>query len=84
WQGTPIAGGWRAHQVPIPVDAHHMEHIDALLDWLKGYRPEELFDEEGRLLPEIAEIAPKGERRMAMNPITNAGVIKPMDTADWK
>ncbi|MGZ7184219.1 phosphoketolase family protein, partial [Streptococcus pyogenes] len=70
--------------VPIPVDAHHMEHIDALLDWLKGYRPEELFDEEGRLLPEIAEIAPKGERRMAMNPITNAGVIKPMDTADWK
>ncbi|MGZ7246492.1 phosphoketolase family protein, partial [Streptococcus pyogenes] len=54
------------------------------LDWLKGYRPEELFDEEGRLLPEIAEIAPKGERRMAMNPITNAGVIKPMDTADWK
>ena len=84
WQGTPIAGGWRAHQVPIPVDAHHMEHVDALLDWLKGYRPEELFDEEGRLLPEIAAIAPKGKRRMAMNPITNAGIIKPMDTADWK
>ena len=84
WQGTPIAGGWRAHQVPIPVDAHHMEHVDALLDWLKGYRPEELFDEEGRLLPDIAAIAPKGDRRMAMNPITNAGIIKPMDTADWK
>ena len=84
WQGTPIAGGWRAHQVPIPVDAHHMEHVDALLDWLKGYRPEELFDKEGRLLPDIAAIAPKGDRRMAMNPITNAGIIKPMDTADWK
>lgn len=84
WEGTPIAGGWRAHQVPIPVDSHHMEHVDALLDWLKGYRPEELFDEEGRLLPEIAEISPKGDRRMSMNPITNAGIIKPMNTADWK
>ena len=44
----------------------------------------ELFDETGKLVPEIAEIAPKGDRRMAMNPITNAGVIKPMNTADWK
>lgn len=84
WEGLPIEGGFRAHQVPIPVDAHHMEHLDALLDWLHSYRPEELFDENGRLFPEIAEIAPKGQRRMSMNPITNAGVIKPMDTADWK
>lgn len=84
WEGLPIEGGFRAHQVPIPVDAHHMEHLDALLDWLQSYRPEELFDENGRLFPEIAEIAPKGQRRMSMNPITNAGVIKPMDTADWK
>lgn len=84
WEGTPIEGGFRAHQVPIPVDAHHMEHVDALLDWLKSYRPEELFDESGKILAEIAAIAPKGDRRMAMNPITNAGVIKPMDTADWK
>ena len=61
-----------------------MEHVDALLSWLESYRPAELFDETGKLLPEIAEIAPKGDRRMAMNPITNAGVIKPMDTADWK
>ncbi|MGT2963833.1 phosphoketolase family protein [Streptococcus acidominimus] len=84
WEGLPIEGGFRAHQVPIPVDAHHMEHLDALLDWLQSYRPQELFDENGRLFPEIAEIAPKGQRRMSMNPITNAGVIKPMDTADWK
>jgi xylulose-5-phosphate/fructose-6-phosphate phosphoketolase len=84
WEGTPIEGGFRAHQVPIPVDAHHMEHVDALLSWLESYRPAELFDETGKLLPEIAEIAPKGDRRMAMNPITNAGVIKPMNTADWK
>ncbi|HFH9838292.1 TPA: phosphoketolase [Streptococcus suis] len=84
WEGTPIEGGFRAHQVPIPVDAHHMEHLDALLNWLESYRPEELFDQDGRLLPEIAAISPKGEQRMSMNPITNAGVIKPMDTADWK
>lgn len=84
WEGTPIEGGFRAHQVPIPVDSHHMEHLDALLNWLESYRPEELFDQDGRLLPEIAVISPKGEQRMSMNPITNAGVIKPMDTADWK
>ncbi|MGT2625080.1 phosphoketolase family protein [Streptococcus thoraltensis] len=84
WEGAPIAGGWRAHQVPIPVDSHHMEHVDALLDWLKAYRPEELFDEEGRLVSEIAEIAPKGDRRMGMNPVTNAGIVKAIDTADWK
>ena len=60
------------------------EHVDALLSWLESYRPAELFDETGKLVPEIAEIAPKGDRRMAMNPITNAGVIKPMNTADWK
>ncbi|MGT2923684.1 phosphoketolase family protein [Streptococcus caviae] len=84
WEGTPIEGGFRAHQVPIPVDAHHMEHVDALLKWLKSYRPEELFDETGRLMPEIAAISPKGDRRMSTNPITNAGILKPMNTADWK
>ncbi len=84
WEGTPIEGGFRAHQVPIPVDSHHVEHLDALLNWLESYRPEELFDQDGRLLPEIAAISPKGEQRMSMNPITNAGVIKSMDTADWK
>ncbi|MBM7635483.1 phosphoketolase [Streptococcus saliviloxodontae] len=84
WEGTPIEGGFRAHQVPIPVDAHHMEHLDALLNWLTSYRPEELFDEQGKFRDEYAAISPKGERRMAMNPITNAGVIKPLDTADWK
>lgn len=84
WEGTPIEGGFRAHQVPIPVDAHHMEHVNALLKWLKSYRPEELFDETGRLVPEIAAISPKGDRRMSTNPITNAGILKPMNTADWK
>ncbi|AND79996.1 phosphoketolase [Streptococcus pantholopis] len=84
WQGAPIEGGFRAHQVPIPVDAAHMEQADALIKWLKSYRPEELFDEAGRLVPDVAAISPKGDRRMSANPITNAGVLKPIDTADWK
>lgn len=84
WEGTPIEGGFRAHQVPIPVDAHHMEHVDSLLSWLQSYRPEELFDENGKIVDEIAAISPKDDRRMSMNPITNAGIVKAMDTADWK
>ncbi|MFS5312091.1 phosphoketolase family protein [Streptococcus agalactiae] len=84
WEGTPIEGGFRAHQVPIPVDAHHMEHVDSLLSWLQSYRPEELFDESGKIVDEVAAISPKGDRRMSMNPITNAGIVKAMDTADWK
>ncbi|HEN6585701.1 TPA: phosphoketolase family protein [Streptococcus agalactiae] len=84
WEGTPIEGGFRAHQVPIPVDAHHMEHVDSLLSWLQSYRPEELFDESGKIVDEIAAISPKGDRRMSMNPITNSGIVKAMDTADWK
>ncbi|AIX05455.1 phosphoketolase family protein [Streptococcus agalactiae] len=84
WEGTPIEGGFRAHQVPIPVDSHHMEHVDSLLSWLQSYRPEELFDESGKIVDEIAAISPKGDRRMSMNPITNAGIVKAMDTADWK
>ncbi|HEO6597867.1 TPA: phosphoketolase family protein [Streptococcus agalactiae] len=84
WEGTPIEGGFRAHQVPIPVDAYHMEHVDSLLSWLQSYRPEELFDESGKIVDEIAAISPKGDRRMSMNPITNAGIVKAMDTADWK
>lgn len=65
-------------------DAHHMEHVDSLLSWLQSYRPEELFDENGKIVDEIAAISPKGDRRMSMNPITNAGIVKAMDTADWK
>lgn len=85
WDGEPIEGGFRAHQVPIPVDAHHMQHIDALIDWLKSYRPEELFDEKGAIVEEIREISPKGDRRMSANPITNGGIDpKPMKITDWK
>lgn len=70
----PIENSFRAHQVPIPVDQDHLEHLDELLKWLKSYKPEELFDEKGKLLQEIKDIAPKGNKRMAKNPITNGGV----------
>lgn len=84
WNGEPIEGGFRAHQVPIPVSGKDMSHVDQLVSWLKSYRPEELFDETGHLVSEIAEISPKGDRRMSMNPVTNAGVVKPMTITDWE
>ncbi|MCT3554022.1 phosphoketolase family protein [Lentilactobacillus buchneri] len=74
--GNPIEGSFRAHQVPIPVAAGSMEHKDLLNDWLKSYKPEELFDENGTVKPEIRAVAPKGDKRMSINPITNGG-IKP-------
>ncbi|MGG5358275.1 MULTISPECIES: phosphoketolase family protein [unclassified Enterococcus] len=85
WDGEPIEGTFRAHQVPIPVDQEHMDHADALLRWLKSYEPEKLFDEQGRLLEEIRQIAPTGDQRMAKNPITNGGINpKPLILPEWK
>lgn len=75
WDGKPIEGSFRAHQIPIPVDQNDMEHADKLVAWLKSYRPEELFDESGKLKPEFAEIAPKGDKCMAANPHTNPGKL---------
>ncbi len=85
WDDEKIEGTFRAHQVPIPVDAEHMEHIDALVDWLKSYHPEELFDKNGTLKPELKELVPKGDRRMAKNPITNGGLDpKPLKMNGWE
>lgn len=85
WDGKPIEGTFRAHQVPIPVDQEHMDHADDLLRWLKSYEPEKLFDAQGRILEEIREIAPTGDQRMAKNPITNGGIDpKPLVMPDWK
>lgn len=75
WDGKPVEGSFRAHQVPLPVDEDHMEHADVLVKWLKSYKPEELFDDEGKLKAEIAEILPKGKHRMAMNEHTNPGKL---------
>ena len=71
--GLQVEGTFRAHQVPLSDPATHPEHLKLLEDWLRSYRPEELFDEQGRLKPELAELAPKGERRMGANPHANGG-----------
>ncbi len=73
--GLQIEGTFRAHQIPLAVDAEHPEHLPMLEDWMKSYRPEELFDAQGRLKPELAELAPKGERRMGANPHANGGML---------
>ena len=71
--GLPVEGTYRAHQVPLSEPTEHPEHLKILEAWMRSYRPEELFDEGGRLIPELRELAPKGERRMGANPIANGG-----------
>jgi xylulose-5-phosphate/fructose-6-phosphate phosphoketolase len=65
---------WRSHQVPMS-DMESAEHIQILEQWMKSYRPEELFDQDGRLIPELAELAPRGNRRMSDNPHANGGLL---------
>ena len=73
--GRQIEGTFRSHQVPIRNPAGNPEHLALLQSWLESYRPHELFDEQGRLTPELAALAPKGERRMGANPHANGGVL---------
>ena len=73
--GIPIEGTFRAHQVPLLVDSEHPEHIKQLESWMKSYKAEELFDKSGRLIPELAELAPEGDRRMGANPHANGGLL---------
>ena len=73
--GLPVEGTFRSHQVPLLVNAEHPEHVAQLEQWMKSYRPDELFDMNGRLLPELAELAPEGNRRMGMNPHANGGLL---------
>ena len=85
WDGQPIENSFRAHQIPIPVDQNDMQHADKLVDWLESYKPEELFDENGALKPEIKATTPEGEHRMAANPITNGGIApRPLKLPDWR
>ena len=73
--GLQVEGTFRAHQVPLSDPATHPEHLKLLEDWLRSYRPQELFDEHGRLVPELAELAPEGARRMGANPHANGGIL---------
>jgi len=73
--GKPVEGTFRAHQVPVEEFASKPENLKILENWLKSYRPKELFDKNGRLNAELAELAPKGERRMGANPYANGGLL---------
>ena len=73
--GLKTEGYWRSHQVPFAEMAEKPEHIRALVKWMKSYKPEELFDKNGRLIPALAELAPKGKFRMGDNPHTNGGLL---------
>src|SRR3989449_516819 len=73
--GQPVEGTFRAHQVPLPNVRENAEHLRLLEAWMKSYRPEELFDNEGRLVPAIAALVPKGDRRMGANPHANGGKL---------
>ena len=73
--GLKIEGTFRAHQVPILVDAKHPDHVADLEAWMRSYRPEELFDADGQLIADLAALAPKGDRRMGANPHANGGML---------
>ncbi len=85
WNNEAVEGSFRAHQVPIPVSAFKMEKIADLDAWLRSYKPEELFDESGKIFEEIREIAPKGLKRMAVHPVTNGGInAKVLNMGNWE
>jgi len=73
--GLPVEGTWRAHQVPVTEVRGNPDHLRILEDWLRSYRSEELFDQDGRLVPELAELPPRGPRRMSANPHANGGEL---------
>ncbi|MGZ8809966.1 MAG: phosphoketolase family protein [Thermoanaerobaculia bacterium] len=73
--GQQTEGSWRSHQVPFAELAKKPAHLELLAKWMKSYKPEELFDEGGKFKPELAELAPKGNRRMGANPHANGGLL---------
>jgi xylulose-5-phosphate/fructose-6-phosphate phosphoketolase len=73
--GKPAEGSWRSHQVPLSGLADNPKHLKQLEQWMKSYKPQELFDQDGRLRPELAALAPKGEHRMGANPHANGGKL---------
>ena len=74
--GKKIEGFWRAHQVPLEGMHENPEHVKLLEQWMKSYKPEELFDDNGTLIEELRELAPQGDRRMSANPIANGGLVR--------
>ncbi len=82
--GHKVEGFWRSHQVPLQVQ-DSPAHLKLLEEWMRSYKPEELFDESGRLVPELKELAPVGPRRMSANPLANGGAVrKPLRLPDFR
>ena len=83
--GHYLEGFWRAHQIPITDIATNPSHLKLLETWMRSYKPEELFDDAGRLIPELKALAPKGPRRMSANPVANGGLLrKPLEMPDFR
>src|SRR5678816_2932433 len=84
-RGHKVEGFWRSHQVPFSDVRDNPENLKLLEDWMRSYRPEELFDAKGTLVPELKALAPKGHRRMSANPHTNGGVLrKELELPDFR
>jgi xylulose-5-phosphate/fructose-6-phosphate phosphoketolase len=83
--GHKLEGSWRAHQMPILDPVTNPAHLQLVEHWLRSYRPEELFDEHGTLIPELRELPPKGQSRISANPHANGGVLrKPLNLPDFR
>ncbi|GAJ86757.1 putative phosphoketolase [Nocardia brasiliensis NBRC 14402] len=83
--GDPVEGTFRAHQVPLPGARSNPDHRAVLEQWLRSYRPEELFDDHGRPVSELLDQVPEGERRLSANPIANGGtLVRDLNLPDWR
>jgi xylulose-5-phosphate/fructose-6-phosphate phosphoketolase len=83
--GLPLEGTWRSHQVPIPDPAGNPAHLSLLESWLRSYQPEQLFDAQGRLAGRLAELPPRGRRRMSANPHANGGeLLRDLSLPDFR
>jgi xylulose-5-phosphate/fructose-6-phosphate phosphoketolase len=82
--GKPVEGTWRAHQVPIEIK-DNPDHLRQLEEWMRSYKPHELFDDKGHFRADLADLAPKGQRRMGMNPHANGGLLlKPLEVPSFR
>src|SRR5918996_5552958 len=82
--GLPVEGTFRAHQVPLANVRNNPDHLRMLEEWMRSYRPDELFDDQGRLVAELGKLAPEGDRRMGANPHANGGrLLQPLDLPDF-
>ena len=83
--GRKMEGFWRSHQVPMGGMHDNPEHLQMLEEWMKSYKPEELFDDNGTLISDLRILAPHGDRRMSANPITNGGKLrKDLELPDFR